>query len=110
MVAVFKDHVGRGPTRARAYIEDDVITVVLEDTMIQAEKTLADEGEDGLVHGLRRVFQDKFREEAIAIVERMTGRTVRAFLSDHAVEPDIAAEVFVLGEHSEQAEPAPGPN
>jgi uncharacterized protein YbcI len=71
--------------------------VVLEDTMIQAERVLAEEGEEGLVRGVRRVFQGKFRDDAVSMIERLTGRPVRAFLSDHEIEPDIAVEVFVLG-------------
>jgi uncharacterized protein YbcI len=96
MVALYKEHVGRGPTHARTFLEDDLVLVVLEDTMIRAEKTLAEEGEEGLVRGVRQVFQGKFRDDANSIVERAVGRKVRAFLSDHAIDPDIAVEVFVL--------------
>jgi uncharacterized protein YbcI len=96
MVALFKEYVGRGPTQARTYLNDDVVVVVLQDTMIKAERTLAEEGEEDLVRGLRRVFQGKFRDDATAIIERLTGRNVRAFLSDHAIEPDVAVECFVL--------------
>jgi uncharacterized protein YbcI len=96
MVALFKEYVGRGPTHARTYLQEDLVTVVLRDTMIKAEKTLADEGEEDLVRGVRRVFQGKFREDAIAVIEDLTGRKVRAFLSDHEIESDIAIEAFVL--------------
>jgi len=96
MVALYKDYVGRGPTHARAYVHDDLVVIILQDTMIQAEKTLAGEGEEDLVRGVRRVFQGKFREDANSIIERLTGRKVLAFLSDHAIEEDVAAEVFVL--------------
>ena|SRR5215212_3286190 len=96
MVALYKEYVGRGPTHARAYVHDDLVVVILQDTMIRAEKTLAGEGEEDLVRGVRRVFQGKFREDANSIVERLMGRKVLAFLSDHAIEEDVAAEVFVL--------------
>ncbi|MGI9021171.1 MAG: DUF2294 domain-containing protein [Solirubrobacterales bacterium] len=96
MVALFKEYTGRGPTQARAYVEGDAITVVLQDTMTTAEKTLAAENEEELVRQVRRVFQGKFREDAIEIAERLTGRRVKAFLSDHAIDPDVAVEVFVL--------------
>jgi uncharacterized protein YbcI len=96
MVALYKEYVGRGPTQARAYVEEDLIAVILQDTMTKAELTLAEEDEEDLVRGVRRVFQGKFREDAVEIVENLTGRKVRAFLSDHAIDPDVAAEVFVL--------------
>jgi uncharacterized protein YbcI len=96
MVALYKEYVGRGPTRARAHVDTEIITVILEDTMTRAEQTLADEDEEELVRGVRRVLQGKFSEDATEIVENLTGRKVRAFMSDHAIESDIAAEVFVL--------------
>jgi uncharacterized protein YbcI len=96
MVALFKEYVGRGPRQSRAFVRDDLVVVVMWDTMIEAEKTLADEGEGTLVRGMRRVFQGKLGEEAVAEVERLTGRKVVAFLSDHAVEKDVMIEAFVL--------------
>ena len=64
--------------------------------MITAEQTLAEEGEEDLVRGVRRVLQGKFREDASEIVEQLTGRKVKAFLSDHDIEADVAIEAFVL--------------
>jgi uncharacterized protein YbcI len=96
MVALFKDATGRGPGRARTYIEDGLIITVFHDTMTKAEQTLKDENLEDHVRSLRRIFQGTFRDEAIAIVERLTGRKVLAFLSDHAVNPDYAVEVFIL--------------
>lgn len=96
LVALFKDATGRGPGRARTYIEDGLVVTVLHDTMTKAERTLRDENLEDHVRSLRRIFQGTFREEAIAVVERLTGRKVLAFLSDHAVDPDYAVEAFVL--------------
>ena len=96
MVALFKEYVGRGPSQAHTYIHDDLVVVVMRDTMIQAEHTLADEGEEDLVRDLRRVFQSKFREDAIEMVERLTRRPVESFLSDHDVENDVVIEAFVI--------------
>ena len=45
---------------------------------------------------MRRRFQQTMREDLIAAVVEHTGREVAAFLSDHHVDPDIAAEVFIL--------------
>jgi uncharacterized protein YbcI len=104
MVNLFKEYVGRGPTHARAYVHDDLVVIVLRDTMIKAEKTLADEGEEDLVRGVRRVFQGKFRDDANGIVERLTGRRVLAFLSDHDVDEDVAIEAFVLAEDAQPVE------
>src|SRR5436189_6062660 len=96
LVALFKESTGRGPNRARTYIEDGLVVTVLYDTMTKAEKTLKDEHKEDTVRSLRRIFQGTFRQDAIEIVEQLTGRKVIAFLSDHAVEPDYAIEAFVL--------------
>jgi hypothetical protein len=42
------------------------------------------------------------RPELIAIVERLTGRKVAAFMSANHVDPEVAVETFVL-ELSESA-------
>jgi uncharacterized protein YbcI len=96
MVALFKEATGRGPGRARTYVENGVVLTVLHDTMTKAERTLKDENLEDHVRSLRRIFQGTFRDEAIAVVERLTGRKVLAFLSDHAVNPDYAIEAFIL--------------
>ena len=96
LVALFKEATGRGPNRARTYIEDGIVVTILYDTMTKAEKTLKEEHREDTVRDLRRIFQGTFRENAIGLVEEITGRKVLAFLSDHAVDPDYAIEAFVL--------------
>jgi uncharacterized protein YbcI len=96
VVNLYKKYTGRGPSHARTHIHDDVVVTVLRDTMTHAEQTLKDEDQAEMVREQRRVFQDAFRKEAAALVEQITGSRVVAFLSDHAVDPDYAIEVFVL--------------
>jgi uncharacterized protein YbcI len=96
LVAHFKEATGRGPTYSRTYIQDNIVVTVLQDTMTRGEQTLKDENQEDTVRDLRRIFQGALRDDAIAAVERLTGRKVLAFLSDHAVDPDYAVEVFVL--------------
>jgi uncharacterized protein YbcI len=96
MVALFKESTGRGPTRARTYLENGLVITVLYDTMTKAERTLLNDHKEDVVRDLRRIFQGTFRKSAIEIVERLTGEKVLAFLSDHAVDPDYAIEAFVL--------------
>jgi uncharacterized protein YbcI len=105
MVALFKEATGRGPGRARTYIEDGLVVTVLHDTMTKAERTLKDENLEDHVRSLRRIFQGTFRDEAIAVVERLTERKVLAFLSDHAVDPDYAVEAFILEPGLENGRP-----
>ena len=96
LVELTKETTGRGPGKARTYINENVIVTFLQDTMTKAERTLLDESKEEAVRDLRRLFQGVLREQAVGTVERITGRTVLAFLSDHALDPDYAIEAFVL--------------
>jgi uncharacterized protein YbcI len=89
---------GRGPTRAVTTIGEDAILVVLEDALTSGERVLAQRGEGDAVLDMRRRWQRAMREDVSRDVEALTGRSVVAFLSDNQLEPDIAVEVFVLGD------------
>jgi uncharacterized protein YbcI len=96
VVGLLHDYTGRGPTHARTTIGPDTIVVTLRDCLTKAERTLAQHGQALEVLAMRRAFQNTMREELIAAVERLTGRTVEAFLSDNLHEPDVAVEVFLM--------------
>ena len=70
--------------------------VVLRDTLLKAEKSLISDGQGEAVMQMRRRFQDTMKHELIAAVTAHTGRVVEAFLSDNAVDPDVAVEIFIL--------------
>jgi len=96
LVALYKECVGRGPTRVRTYVEGEMVVTLFRGTMTTAERTLASGEEQEAVRDIRRILQERFRPEASDIVARLTGRKVVAFLSDHDVDPDYAVEAFVL--------------
>ncbi len=96
VVGVYVDYLGRGPTRARTVIGHDLVTVVLGEGLTKAEQRLVIEGESETVVTTRRTFQKAMKDDLVAAVEGLTGRTVHAFLSDQSTEPDVAVEVFTL--------------
>jgi uncharacterized protein YbcI len=96
VVRIAHRYTGRGPTRARTTIDRDFVAVVMGDTLVQAERTLAESGEGALVLEVRRKFQDAMRGELVAAVEQHTGRKVTAFMSTNHIDPDMAVEMFVL--------------
>jgi uncharacterized protein YbcI len=95
-VKILHEYTGRGPTKARTYINDNLITVVLQDTLTMGERSLVSDGKTDLVLTTRRAFQHTMSTQMIAAVERYSGREVRAFLSANNVDPDTAVESFVL--------------
>jgi hypothetical protein len=48
------------------------------------------------VLAIRRTYQESMRPELVAMVERLSGRKVSAFMSSNHVNPDVAIESFVL--------------
>ncbi len=96
LVALTKELTGRGPVKSRTVIKDDVVVCLLGQSLTRAEKTLIDAGQSEHVSETRSYVQGAFERRAIEIVEEALGRRVMSFMSDHDLDNDIAAEVFVL--------------
>jgi len=109
VVSLASDYTGRGPTKARTHLNEDIVTVVLQDTLSKGERSLVRDGRGELVLGVRFAFQQTMRAELIAGIEQITGRKVRAFLSANHIEPDIAVETFVLDGDSGARSATPNP-
>jgi uncharacterized protein YbcI len=103
VVRLLREYVGRGPTKARTIHNGKLVVCVLEDTMTKAERSLAAAGREELVLRARHAMQHTMREDLTAAVETLTHRKVAAFMSDNHIEPDLAAEVFVLDEPVSEA-------
>jgi uncharacterized protein YbcI len=99
------DHYGRGPDSVRTIVGYDHIICFLENTLIPVERTLIEAGETAAVREARLAFQRAMESRFTKAVEEISGRKVRAFLSQVSLNPDISVEVFVL-EHGD-VEPAP---
>ena len=95
-VQLLHDYTGRGPTKAKTVITEDLVTVVLADTLTTGERTLVDAGRSERVLELRRDYQLAMRDELVAVVERQLERKVVAFMSENHIDPDLAVETFVL--------------
>ncbi len=96
VVRLTHKYTGRGPTKARTTIADDLVVVVMADTMLQAERKLVEYGEEESVLAMRGKFQTAMREDLVDVVEEHTGRKVAAFMSGDHIDPDMGVEVFIL--------------
>jgi uncharacterized protein YbcI len=96
IVRIWHEYTGRGPTKARTTITDDLIVVLLADTLLKAERNLVRDGREEQVLSMRRAFQDTMRSDLVRAVQDVTGREVLAFMSHNHVDPDLAAELFIL--------------
>jgi uncharacterized protein YbcI len=96
VVRLMAQNTGRGPTKARTTIDGDLIVVVLQNSLTPGERYLADQNRGEQVLDMRRAYQDAMRTDCIDAIENLTSRTVTAFMSANHIDPDLAAEVFIL--------------
>ena len=96
VVALLSEYTVRGPTKARTYINEDLIVVVLYDTLTSEERAIVRHGSADLVLSARQAFQKAMRPELIATVERFSGRSTSACMSQNHLDPDIVVESFIL--------------
>jgi uncharacterized protein YbcI len=105
VVKVLHEYTGRGPTKAKTYIGDELVSVVLADTLTRGERTLVAGGGDQTVLDVRKDYQRMMRTALVGAVEGITGRKVIAFMSDNHIDPDYAVESFVLETVKTEDEP-----
>ena len=98
IVRLQAEYYGKGPTRAKTYIVEDLVVVVLEESFTRAEKTLAQRGERDAIEHIRRRFQQQMADEFTSVVEQATGRKVRVFLSETNIDHDVSVETFLLAD------------
>jgi uncharacterized protein YbcI len=98
IVRLQAEYYGKGPTRAKTYIVEDLVVVVLEESFTRAEKTLAERGERDAIENIRRRFQQHMADDFTSVVEQATGRKVRVFLSETNIDHDVSVETFLLAE------------
>ena len=97
MVRLYKSLFGRGPKRARTtFAGPDTILVTLEESLTPAEQTMAALGEHQRLRDIRLLFQYAREQDFRELIERNTGRRVRAFVSGLDAVNDVACEVFYL--------------
>lgn len=96
IVRLHKQFYGKGPTKARAHMSHDLVTVVLEGGFTRSEQTLRDSGHQREVTESRFAMQESVSLELTRAVEQITGRGVRSFMSANDPEHELQVEVFVL--------------
>ena len=96
VVSLLHRYTGRGPTEARTYVHDNLIVCLLGDSMTTAEQSLITGGHYASVLDTRSLFQRTMQADFTEAVERLSGRTVIAFMSQNHIDPNFGLEAFVL--------------
>jgi uncharacterized protein YbcI len=97
IVAILREHYGRGPMKAKTYALDDIIVVVMRGSgFTPLEQTIMNSGDPDRVVAMREDFQRVMAGRYKQTILELTGRNVVAFLSQAHVDPDITVEIFFV--------------
>jgi uncharacterized protein YbcI len=98
IVRLKAQYYGKGPTEAKAYMNDEVLVVALKGGLTTVERTLLEAGDAGLVRQVRLRFQEVMEQNFIDAVQRLTGQRVLTYMSQIVFDPDYCFEFFVLSD------------
>jgi uncharacterized protein YbcI len=96
MVKAMKTFYGRGPTKAKSYLFDDLLFVVMRGGMSQGEKTVLEAGHPDDVRAFRQRFENIMGERLIGTIEQLTERKVLTYQSQIMFDPFVVVEIFVF--------------
>jgi uncharacterized protein YbcI len=96
IVGIHSKHYGKGPTKAKTYLIDDMVVCMMQDVFTTVEHTLIEVGKGELVRDVRTTFQYSLRDEFIDAVAEIVGRRPRSFMSQIDCDADMAIEFFLL--------------
>ena len=109
VVRTLKDSFGKGPLKAKSYLQDDFLLVVMRGGVTVAEQTMLDRGHGDLVREFRQTYQNEMGDHLVAKIEALTGRKVVNYQSQILFEPHIVMEVFFFDDGDAAAADATDP-
>jgi uncharacterized protein YbcI len=96
MVKALKTFYGKGPTKAKSYLFDDLLFVVMRGGDTPGEKTLLEAGHSDSVRTFRQRFQNVMGERLVGTIEQLTERKVLTYQSQVLFDPFVVIEIFVF--------------
>ena len=103
MVGLKKDFYGKGPTKAKTFLNDNYVFCVMEGGLTRNEQTLIERGHEDLVRTYRLRFQEAMEGPTVEAIQRITGRSVIGYHSQIVFNPERAFEIFVLDRPVEES-------
>jgi uncharacterized protein YbcI len=96
LVALLTEYHGRGPSRAKVFVDENVITCVFEEPFTWAERRLIGSGQEEHVHRGRALLREEQAARIRSLVEGATGRRLLAFMGQSHTNPDVLVWVLLL--------------
>lgn len=94
IVRALKESFGKGPVKAKSYLLDDFLLVVMRGGVTVAEQTMLERGHEDLVRQFRQAYQNEMGDVLCSKVETLTGRRVINYQSQILFDPHIVLEIF----------------
>jgi uncharacterized protein YbcI len=104
VVRTLKDSFGKGPLKAKSYMFDDFLIVVIRGGVTVAEQTMLDRGHSDLVRSFRQTYQNELGDELGTKVEVLTGRKVVTYQSQILFDPHIVMEIFFFDDTADEGQ------
>ena len=104
VVRTLKDSFGKGPLKAKSYMLDDFLIVVMRGGVTVAEQTMLDRGHADLVREFRQTYQNEMGDELVAKIEVLTGRKVVNYQSQILFKPHIVMEIFFFDDAADETQ------
>jgi uncharacterized protein YbcI len=89
---------GRGPEGGKAYVNDNLLVVVLRGGLLDVEETLIERGRADKVRDLRLTWQEELDAEITQQIERITGLKVVDYHSQILVRARVIVELFLIAD------------
>jgi uncharacterized protein YbcI len=105
VVRTIKDSFGKGPVKAKSYLLDDFLLVVMRGGVTTAEQTMLDRGHSDLVRQFRQTYQNEMGTELVTKIETLTGRRVVNYQSQILFDPHIVMEIFFFEDSADDDAP-----
>lgn len=96
MVKALKTYYGKGPTRAKTYLFDDLLFVVMRGGITRGEETMLEAGHSDSVRAFRQRFQNVMGDRLVGTIEQLTERKVLTYQSQVLFDPFVVIEIFVF--------------
>ena len=108
IVQVYLRTFGRGPKRARTFVQPQFSVCVLRDVFTTAERALIAAGEGNAVELGRKRLNAANDDDLQAIVSGQTGRSVQSHLSHVKVPANLAVHLFLFDQGRTRTEEGDG--
>ncbi len=103
--ALYREHLGHKPSKVICQLADSKLTVIIEDSITQAEKLLAEEGCSKLAEEVRTTLSDAVLQPIQSEMEAILGVSVLDMMVDSTLETGRTGIIAILSDTPQTRSP-----